>query len=111
MLAVFTLPPGFEYSRPSMLFDSRFCWWILSFCDPSYMSSFICSRFFLPQSLHATNARPPNRSAPPIPPTTPPMMDLLLVDKLLPLPPPLASDGAMVAVAKPVVLAKTFSVV
>lgn len=59
------------------------------------------SRFFLPHNLHATMARPPTRIAPPIPPTTPPMMDLVCGDMLLPpLPePPFASVGSMVAVA------------
>jgi len=65
----------------------------------------------LPHNLHATTARPPIKTAPPMPPTTPPMMLLLDDDKLLPLPPPFCSAGARVAVANPVVLDTTRSVV
>ena len=50
-----------------------------------------------------TNAKAPTTTAPPTPPTTPPITDFVLVLRLLPLPPPLARDGSMVLVAKPVV--------
>jgi len=60
----------------------------------------------LPQILHAVKARAPSKSAPPIPPTTPPM--IFLDDSLRPeLPPPLPSVASAEGVTLALVVTGT----
>ena len=60
----------------------------LSWCTLGSYRSSSCKFFFFPQILHAVYANPATRSAPPTPPTTPPMVFFALSLKPeLPLPP------------------------
>lgn len=66
--------------------------------------------FFLPQIRQQTSAIPPSRMAPPIPPTTPPIMPFDFEERPVAVPSPPLEDkmeGVVVIVAKPVVELKT----